>query len=47
MYPEVLEEAEQEQKVIVVLVVTHVEIGKKVALVEDPEIIIIMREIGG
>jgi hypothetical protein len=26
--------------------VTHVEIGKKVALVEDPEIIIIMRELG-
>jgi hypothetical protein len=30
-----------------VLVVTHVEIGKKVALAEDPEVKIIMREIGG
>jgi len=46
MYTGLLEEGEQEQKVIVVLVVTHVEIGKKVALVEDPEIKI-MREIGG
>jgi hypothetical protein len=47
IYPEIWEEAEEEQKVIVVLVVIHVETGKKVALVGDPGVeIVIRRDIG-
>jgi hypothetical protein len=37
VYP-IVQEAEYEQKVIVVLVVIHVETGKKVALVGDPKV---------